>query len=389
MLTKEGCLTRRSRLWNAVPGDVEWLLIADPRHVKYLVNFWIPPFSFSGGERALLLLERDGGNSAGKATLLGDNFSLKSSSCEAFVDAEVVEKWYDHQHSVANRDHMLFRAVSQIANKLKGRIGAIETEWLPAGALDAIGDGDVRLSNISLGTELRRLRRRKEPDEIALLEQCMRATEAGQAWARSNIRAGLTELDVYLGVQQASLDAAGRVGLVYGDFRVTSAKAPKAGGLPTQHKLEHGELFILDYSVVLEGYRSDFTNVIAVGTPSAEQREVFAICQRAMAAGEKAFKAGTRAADVYAAANAEYKASPFSANGYDHLTHHAGHGIGLAHPEAPILVPQSEDVLVAGDVVTLEPGLYVDGVGGVRIEHNYLITETGYRRLSNHTIALD
>lgn len=384
MLTKEGCLIRRARLWSVLPSDVEWLLIADPRHVKYLANFWIPPFSFSGGERALLLLERDG-----KATLLGDNFSLKSSMCEAFVDAEVVEKWYDHQHSVTNRDQILFRAVSQIASKLKGRVGAVEAEWLPVGAFDAIGDGDIRLSNISLGTELRTLRRRKESDEIALLEECMSATDVGQAWARANIKPGMTELDVYRGVQSASLEAAGRVGLIYGDFRVTNGTSPKAGGLPTQHKLQDGELFILDYSLVLEGYRSDFTNVIAVGTPSSEQREVFGVCQRAMTAAEKTLKAGARAADVFAAASAQYVPSSFVARGYDHLTHHAGHGIGLAHPEAPILVPQSEDVLVAGDVLTLEPGLYVDGVGGVRIEHNYLITETGYRRLSNHTIALD
>jgi Xaa-Pro aminopeptidase len=279
--------------------------------------------------------------------------------------------------------------VSQVAGKLTGRIGAVEAEWLPLGAMDAIGDGDIRLSNISLGDELRTLRRRKEPDEIALLEQCMKATDAGQAWARENIKPGMTELDVYRGVQSASLETAGRVGLIYGDFRVTSGTAPKAGGLPTQHVLQNGELFILDYSVVLEGYRSDFTNVIAVGTPSARQRDVFAVCQAAMIAGEKVFKAGARAADVFAAASAQYKSSPFATQGYDQLTHHAGHGIGLAHPEAPILVPQSDDVLVAGDVVTLEPGLYVEGVGGVRIEHNYLITETGYRRLSNHIIALD
>ncbi len=384
MLTREGCLSRRARLWNVVPSDVEWLLIADPRHVKYLANFWIPPFSFSGGERVLLLLERDG-----KATLLGDNFSLKSSMGEAFVDKEVVEKWYDHQHSVTNRDCVLFGAVSQVAGKLKGRVGAIEAEWLPVGALEAIGGGDIRLSNISLGSELRTLRRRKEPDEIALLEQCMRATDAGQAWARENIKAGMTELDVYRGVQSASLAAAGRVGLIYGDFRVTNGTSPKAGGLPTSHVLQNGELFILDYSVVLEGYRSDFTNVVAIGTPSSQQREVFAVCQAAMAAAEKVLKAGARAADVFAAASSQYKSSSFAAQGYDHLTHHAGHGIGLAHPEPPILVPQSEDVLEAGDVLTLEPGLYVDGVGGVRIEHNYLITDSGYRRLSNHTIALD
>ena len=58
---------------------------------------------------------------------------------------------------------------------------------------------------------------------------------------------------------------------------------------------------------------------------------------------------------------------------------------GLAHPEAPILVPESTDVLVAGDVITLEPGAYSEGIGGMRIEHNYLITPTGYERLSNHT----
>ena len=75
MLTQEGCLARRKRLWDAAPADCEWLLIADPRHVLYLSNFWIHPQTFSAGERAWLLLERDG-----KATLLGDNFTLRGVS---------------------------------------------------------------------------------------------------------------------------------------------------------------------------------------------------------------------------------------------------------------------------------------------------------------------
>ena len=68
--------------------------------------------------------------------------------------------------------------------------------------------------------------------------------------------------------------------------------------------------------------------------------------------------------------------------------HHAGHGLGLTHPEAPFFVPKADETLLAGDVVTLEPGLYVADVGGIRIEHNYLVTGTGFERLSNHTIAL-
>jgi Xaa-Pro aminopeptidase len=72
----------------------------------------------------------------------------------------------------------------------------------------------------------------------------------------------------------------------------------------------------------------------------------------------------------------------------DAFPHHAGHGLGLTHPEAPFFVRHSDESLLQGDVVTLEPGLYVSGVGGLRIEHNYLVTERGYERLSHHEIAL-
>jgi Xaa-Pro aminopeptidase len=68
--------------------------------------------------------------------------------------------------------------------------------------------------------------------------------------------------------------------------------------------------------------------------------------------------------------------------------HHAGHGIGLSHPEAPFFVPGSTEILVEGDVVTLEPGAYVAGVGGLRIEHNYRITANGPRVLSGHDLGL-
>ena len=104
----------------------------------------------------------------------------------------------------------------------------------------------------------------------------------------------------------------------------------------------------------------------------------------AQQAGETVLKAGTKASDVWHAVNQPIADAGLAAN----FAHHAGHGIGLAHPEPPILVPQGDDVLLAGDVITLEPGLYVEGIGGIRIEHNYLITETGYERLSNHVISL-
>ena len=391
MLSQEGCLARRARLWNSVPVDCEWLLIADPRHVLYLSNFWIHPQTFSAGERAWLLLERDG-----KATLLGDNFSLRSRAADPFIDDEVMVKWYDHKHSVINRDHALLKAAEQISNRLYGRSGAVEAEWLPVGAFELLGldheqhsvrreAADVaKPGTVDLGTTLRSLRRQKHADEIAVLKECMRAGEAGMLRLREIIRPGIAELEIFRAVQDAAIAAAGRPAFIYGDFRAANAANPKVGGLPTSYALQQGDMFTLDYSVVLEGYRSDFTNCLTVGAPNPEQQRLYDLVSAAQRGGEALLKAGARASDIWHAVNRPILEAGLA----DKFAHHAGHGIGMAHPEAPILVPDSDDILMTGDVITLEPGLYVQGIGGIRIEHNYLITETGYERLSNHVISL-
>lgn len=391
MLTQEGCLARRIRLWESVPDTYEWLLVADPRHVLYLSNFMVHPLTFSAGERCWLLLQRDG-----RATLLGDNFTLRSRAGVPFVDDEVMVKWYDHQHSVINRDHALLAATEQIADRLFGRAGAVEAEWLPVGAFELLGldheHHSVRREAkdigqrgaVDLGTTLRGLRRQKHPDEIALLKECMRAGEAGMLRLREIIRPGISEFEIFREIHAATLAAAGRPCLIYGDFRAANGSKPKVGGLPTDYKLQPGDMFTLDYSVVLDGYRSDFTNCLTVGEPSLDQQRLFDLVSAAQRAGEAVCRAGTKARDVFHAVNQPILEAGLAA----HFAHHAGHGIGLAHPEAPILVPESDDVLMAGDVVTLEPGLYVEGLGGLRIEHNYRITDTGYERLSNHVISL-
>lgn len=228
------------------------------------------------------------------------------------------------------------------------------------------------------------LRRRKDPDEVALLQECMWATQAGHAWARANIQPGMTWLDVYDGVAKACNEAAGHWVVVYGDFAVSHG-TDRRGGPPTPQVIQPGETFILDYSVIIQGYRSDFTNTLVVGAePTAEQRRLFDLCVAAMAAGEQELRAGQPCQVVYDAVRGVFEAAGVA----DHFPHHAGHGLGVSHPEPPYIVRHSTETLVAGDVVTLEPGLYVDGVGGIRIEHNYLITEAGFDRLSDHVISL-
>jgi Xaa-Pro aminopeptidase len=172
--------------------------------------------------------------------------------------------------------------------------------------------------------------------------------------------------------------------IVYGDFAV-SPGPERRGGPPTGRVLETGDLFILDFSVVIGAYRSDFTNTLVVGgRPNDGQRQLYDLCCQAMAAGERELRAGRACRTVYDAVRDAFDRAGMA----EHFPHHAGHGLGLTHPEAPFLVRNADETLLENDVVTLEPGLYVRGVGGIRIEHNYRITSQGFERLSNHAITL-
>ena len=141
---------------------------------------------------------------------------------------------------------------------------------------------------------------------------------------------------------------------------------------------------IADVFPIVNGYRADFTATMAVSpevTPN--QQRLDTALHEAMAAAEALLKPGTVAGDIYRAVHERLDAHGFAA----HFPHHAGHGLGLDHPEAPYFVPLSEEVLLAGDVVTVEPGAYGDDFAG-RIENIYLITESGFERLTHHQTRL-
>lgn len=377
MLSAEGCAKRRNRLWDKLPEEYEWALITDPRHVLYFSGFLVNPISFSTLERGFLLLDRSGGS-----MLIADNFAIRSAAEEPFVDDVVLQNWYDHRNSVENRDRILLNGLQSVRDRMQGKPGLVESEWTPVMVIDELKLAPETRS-LELGSSIRSLRRQKEPDEIRLIEQCARACEAGHARALQYVRPGVSELDVFREVQSAATEQAGQACVVYGDFRAVNADTPRQGGLPGGYEVRSGDLLILDYSVVLHGYRCDFTNTIAVDTPSAEQQRLLDVCKAAMDAGENVLRSGVEAAAVYSSVSEVMVEA-----GFPDLIHHAGHGLGLGHPEPPILVPESTDTLLAGDVVTLEPGIYQAGVGGLRIEHNYLVTDHGCRKLSNHRLTL-
>jgi Xaa-Pro aminopeptidase len=327
----------------------------------YLANFHVDPFSLGAGFGGYLLLRNDG-----QARLLHDN-RLPKSVEQAHVEERRVVTWYD----------------GQSPGKGPRQLALLETVN-PSHAGLRVHDrpGDPYAPTVIHA--LAEMRRRKDADEIALLRRCMRATDAGHEWARAHVKPGMTELEVYCGISTACIRAAGQAVIVYGDFAVSPGPS-RRGGPPTDRALEPGDMLILDYSVVIGGYRSDFTNTLVVGgNLKPDQQRLYDLCTAAMAAGEKELRAGAACLAVYQAVRGVFEKAGVA----EHFPHHAGHGLGLTHPEAPFFVANANETLLAGDVVTLEPGLYIDGVGGIRIEHNYLINEKGYERLSNHTISL-
>jgi Xaa-Pro aminopeptidase len=363
MLTAEGCRQRRLRFWEKLDPqpDSAYVLLGDPIHLMYLANFWVDPFSLGAGFGGYLLLRNDG-----HAKLLHDN-RLPKSVEQAHVEERRAVVWYDGQ-SPGKGPRQL--ALLETVNPARGglRIHDRPGDPLAAQIIHALAD----------------MRRRKDPDEIEVLRRCMRATEAGHAWARQHIRPGMTELEAYCGISSVCSRAVGHAVIVYGDFAV-SPGPERRGGPPTDRIIEPGDMLILDYSVVIGGYRSDFTNTLVVGKPPTDdQTRLFRLCTEAMAAGEKELRAGASCLTVYQAVRNVFEAAGVA----DHFPHHAGHGLGLTHPEAPFIVRHATESLLAGDVVTLEPGLYITGIGGIRIEHNYLITDKGHERLSQHVISL-
>ncbi len=361
MLTAEGCRQRRQRLWQRLGERLptDRLLLADPLHLMYLANFHVDPFSLGFDYGGILELRRDG------SCILWHENRLPDSVKSSFADEVRVVTWYDGQSAPSGpRRLALVRAVSETGEfRLHDRPGDPWAEIVV--------------------TTLAQMRRSKDGDEIELLKRCARAAEAGFVWAEQNLAPGMTELDVYVGVQSACTKEAAHAVIVYGDFAV-SPGASRRGGPPTQRVLATGDMFILDFSVVIRGYRCDFTKTFVVGRePNPTQRRMHELCSSALQAGERLLRAGVPCQAVDDAVRGVFRSAGLA----EHFGHHVGHGLGLSHPEAPFIVRHSSETLVEGDVITLEPGLYIEGVGGLRIEHNYRITADGYERLSQHDLS--
>jgi Xaa-Pro aminopeptidase len=225
-----------------------------------------------------------------------------------------------------------------------------------------------------------RLRRRKDPDELALLDHANQANRAMYERAREVIVPGLNELDLYAELHAVAVRTLGEPLTYFGqDFRCNAR-----GGAPRDRRAEAGELWILDLGVGYRGYYSDNARTIAVSDPTPDQQTAWQRVAEALALVEQTAQPGASCKGLFEAVSKLLaSASPWVFN------HHLGHGVGLAPHEAPRLNPNWDDTLEVGDFFTAEPGLYHESLRhGIRLEQNYVVTETGVRLLSQWPLGL-
>ncbi len=142
---------------------------------------------------------------------------------------------------------------------------------------------------------------------------------------------------------------------------------------PCHRALEEGDVIKMDFGALVGGYHTDFTRTVAFGEPASELRKVHDVVAAAQQAGVDALRPGVRAGDVDRAARGVIEDAGYG----DRFTHGLGHGVGLEIHEGPSLRRDGEDVLPVGAVVTVEPGIYLPGMGGVRIEDAVVVTDDG------------
>ncbi len=220
------------------------------------------------------------------------------------------------------------------------------------------------------------LRRVKDASEIAMIREACRISCEALAAILPEIHAGITEREVQLLLDYRML-ALGADGLAFNTIAAAGEHGSLPHAVPSDRMIREGEMLTLDFGARKGGYDADMTRTIAFGEPGSEMKRIYETVQRAQRECEEMLRPGIKCKDVDAHARRIIDDAGYQGR----FGHGLGHGVGIDIHEDPRLSYTSEDTLQPGHIVTVEPGIYVPGLGGVRIEDTCVITETGYESL--------
>lgn len=352
----------RLRTWLAA-REAGAAVLTDPLSIAYLTGFATNPH-----ERLMALVVREGG-----AVLVVP--SLEADSAAAAARGVSVSAWRDGDDPWAP----VAAALDGFGSG--GRL-AVEVDHLSLARWERLRGIAPGAQPVDAGAEVRRLRVRKTADEIARLEHAAQLTDEITERLAGELRAGRSELEIAAAIDQQIAAAGARPSF---DTIVQSGPNSALPHLrPGDRRLAAGDLVLIDFGAASGGYRADTSRTLVLGEPDARQREVHALVLAAHDAAVAAVRPGATAGEVDEAARAVIRAGGMA----EAFIHRVGHGLGLDGHEDPSLDPGGATVLEEGMVITIEPGVYLAGWGGVRIEDDVVVEAGGPRLLTRADRAL-
>lgn len=220
-------------------------------------------------------------------------------------------------------------------------------------------------------------RRIKDETEIKTIAEAEHIGDEAFSYILERIHAGMTEHDVALDIE-FFMKKLGASALSFETISASGIRSAMPHGVASDKILEKGDFLTLDFGCVYNGYCSDMTRTIVIGKASDRQREIYNIVLKAQQEALNALSSGKRCDEIDAVARKIISEAGYSEN----FGHALGHSVGIEIHENPSLSPKCQDLIEPGNVLTIEPGIYIEGFGGVRIEDLAVITDNGIRNLT-------
>lgn len=335
---------RIARLRESLAGaEVDALLVTNLTNVRYLCGF--------SGTNGQLLVTSSG------ATFFTDP-RYRARAGDLVQGAEVVVYELNFVHDALK------------ARLTGGRIG-IEAVTMSV-AQKAHLESKLEIELAATKNLVEELRRHKDAEEVSLLREAVRISDEAFGWIVERLGPGRTEREVALDLD-VEMRRRGADSISFDPIVGTGPLSAHIHHTPSDREMQTGDLVLLDFGARWHGYCSDLTRTVVLGSASDHHREVYGIVLASQSAGIDAIGAGVACAAVDGAAR---KVIDDAGHG-ETFGHGLGHGVGLDIHESPRFGKTSEDTLVAGDVMTVEPGIYETGSGGIRIEDCVLVTDEG------------
>lgn len=360
-----GCMTDRLvRLRTALrelsPAPAA-MLVQNPVNTGYLTGF--------SGSSAMLLVTPD------EAVLVTDSRYAEQAAAEC-----------PGCHLIVTTPQLGYEAVvaRQIAARDLPTIG-VEADYLTLSGLEALREAYTRLEPPRDPPELHplkglvaQLRQIKDEAELAAIRAACALADQTFAHILGQIKPGVSERDLAAELEYF-MKRRGSDGVAFETIVASGPRSALPHGRAGSRVLARGDLVTLDFGARVAGYCSDLTRTVVLGRASARQTEVYSTVLNAQSAAIAAIRAGVEGSEVDRVARDLIASRGFG----DYFGHGLGHGLGRVVHDHPALSPRQAPVLRAGMVVTVEPGVYIPGWGGVRIEEDVLVTEAGCEVLTS------